>query len=193
MSCACWRNKKKILLKLMTSKTHGRGHAPQEIKIEARHNNEEFHRHRFYCPFILTSRYMQVCGTYTAETEPFFLFQGKLTIPQSQLRNTLKLLLQRLNLDTSLYGMHSFRGGRTSDMLKMHYSINSMNWFANYNNIFTANTPGYDKVWFLGDKFMSKSFGQYFQDINRNGENLSYIRQHYDTTGSCSGSFFLYL
>ena len=43
-------------------------------------------------------------------------------------------------------------------------------------------------MWILGDDFMSKSFGPYFQDIYQASENQGYIRAHMDVVGLCSGS-----
>ena len=41
-------------------------------------------------------------------------------------RNILKIALNNLNLDNRLYGMHSFRIGRTTDLIKYNYSIDEV-------------------------------------------------------------------
>ena len=43
----------------------------------------------------------------------------------------------------------------------------------------------YDRVWILGDDFMSKSYAQYFQNAYFDGGKLSYLKAHYDITGIC--------
>ena len=48
-------NKQKILMVLYTSKTHGLGNFPQEIKITALSNNRSHH----FCPFALMRSYMK--------------------------------------------------------------------------------------------------------------------------------------
>ena len=53
-----------------------------------------------------------------------------------------------------------------------------------------AEVRAYKKVWIIGDEFVAKSYGPYFQQCYGKDENdrPGYIKTHYDTTGFCSGS-----
>ena len=58
-----------------------------------------------------------------------------------------------------------------------------------------SEVKGYEKLWFLGDEFISKTHGPYFQD-NYDFKDLdyfkdSYIRNHFDTAIYCDGSLTL--
>ena len=55
-------------------------------------------------------------------------------------------------------------------------------------NLISAFVWGYDKVWFIGNDFMSKRFAQYFQNVMGDSEQLGYIKAHYDITGYCQGA-----
>ena len=52
--------------------------------------------------------------------------------------------------------------------------------------------PAYDKVWFIGDEFMTKSYAQHFQNayVEKDSDftNLGYVKSHYDTYAICNGS-----
>ena len=116
-------NKNKILIYLHSSKTHGKESLPQEIKIKA--TSEDGHkRNCFFCPFTLLRNYLKLRGEYFELEEPFFVHSNKTPVTPSQLRAVLKQLLENVNLDPSLYGVHSLRIGRCSDMLlKYNYSL----------------------------------------------------------------------
>ena len=120
------QNKNKILLTLHSSKTHGKDSLPQKIKIESLDDSTAFCRHRFYCPFDLIWHYWTVRGGYLDNSELFFVFKDNMIVPQRQLRTVFRDILQRLNLNADYYGMHSFRAGRASDMLKMNYSLSQI-------------------------------------------------------------------
>ena len=56
-------NKKKLMLMLYTSKTHGVSKYPQKIKIRANEENLEnnnYYQNRYFCPFKLTNDYMRI-------------------------------------------------------------------------------------------------------------------------------------
>ena len=44
----------------------------------------------------------------------------------TQVRQVLKLMIGNLSLDNNYYGMHSFRIGRTTDLIKFGYSIEAV-------------------------------------------------------------------
>ena len=51
------------------------------------------------------------------------LFGGISPITPLQARNTLRKILKSLNIDLTLYSLHSFRIGRSGDLLKLGYTI----------------------------------------------------------------------
>ena len=108
-------NKDKILVVLYSSKTHGRESRPEKIKIKAIETGREYNR--FFCPFKLMREYMDVRGDYLSENEPFFVFFDRSPVTPSSVRNILKKILKALNLKPELYNTHSFRAGRSTEML----------------------------------------------------------------------------
>ena len=117
-------NKDKILLVLYSSKTHNKELRPQKIKITSNRLERSGHYlHRYFCPFILMRKYLSLRGQYDNDTEQFFVFRDKSPVTPQHVRILLKLMLQKLHLDCALYGMHSFRIGRTTDLIKYNYSI----------------------------------------------------------------------
>ena len=112
-------NKDKILLVSYSSKTHGKESLPQKIKIEATKRNHN----RFFCPFELTRAYLKSRGGYADDSEQFFIFKGKIPVKPWQAGKVMRMALDRLGLDSSLYDFHSYRGGRAGDLMKMQFSI----------------------------------------------------------------------
>ena len=47
-------------------------------------------------------------------------------VKAENLRSILRLLLDRINLDSSMYDVHSFRIGRTCDLHKFGYTIDQI-------------------------------------------------------------------
>ena len=120
-------NKDKILLILYSSKTHGKGNRPQKIKITANRDDKKGHYvHRHFCPFKLLRRYIKLRGSYMTDAEPLFIFRNNMPVSPDQARAMLKNTLRNLNLDCRSYGMHSFRIGRTTDLIKYNYSMDEV-------------------------------------------------------------------
>ena len=122
------RNKHKILIMLYTSKTHGLESKLQKIKIVA--NNDEktgSYKYRNFCPIGVVHDFLLTRNRgFINEQEPFFIFSNDSPVLQSHLRSIIKLLLSNLGLDSSNYGVHSLRIGRTSDLAKSNYSIDEI-------------------------------------------------------------------
>ena len=117
-------NKQKMMLVLYTSKTHGHESRPQKIKITSKATESRGnYRSRYFCPFQLARNYMSLRGSFVSPWEPFFIYRDGTPVTPSNARTVLKNILTRLGLDEEYYGMHSFRIGRTSDLVKFHYSI----------------------------------------------------------------------
>ena len=120
-------NQDKLLLVLYSSKTHGKGSRPQKIKITSnRKEKTGSYIHRHFCPFELMRRYMKARGGYESDHEQFFIFRDMTPVTPFHARNMLKILLKNLNLDSNLYGMHSFRIGRTTDLIKYNYTVDEV-------------------------------------------------------------------
>ena len=120
-------NKDKLMLMLYSSKTNGKGCRPQRIKITSNKNERSgFYIHRNFCPFTLMRQYMKMRGGYEDDEEQFFIFRDMSPVTPSHVRTLLKILLQKLSLDSRLYGMHSFCIGRTTDLIRYNYSVDEV-------------------------------------------------------------------
>ena len=118
------KNKDKLRLRLLSSKTHNIGIRPQNIKITRNiQDRSHFYWNRSFCSFVLMNNYMNLRGDYNKEEEQLFVFRDKPPVTPDNARKVLKLCLTGLGLDATLYGMHSFRVGRTTDLIKCNYSL----------------------------------------------------------------------
>ena len=118
------RNKDKLMIKLYSSKTHTTGMKPQTIKVTANQVEKSgCYAKRIFCPCQLVSDFMEIRGDYDNFQEQFFIFRDSTPVSPLHVRNLLKDCLSSLGLDHTLYGFHSFRVGRTTDLIKYNYSI----------------------------------------------------------------------
>ena len=117
-------NKNKILLILYSSKTHDESKRPQKINITANKTEKSGkYVNRYFCPFALIRQYNTIRGDYYADNDPYFIFKDSSPVYPYQARKTLKIMIKKIGLDSSLYGMHSFRIGRTTDLIKYRYKV----------------------------------------------------------------------
>ena len=118
-------NKRKILLILYTSKTHGGGgQYPQKIKISANDNCSQYFSNRYFCPFKLTNDYLRIRGAFRDRNKQFFIFSDRLPVTAQNASTVLRQAITGIGLEVSSYGMHSFCIGRTSDLInKFHKSL----------------------------------------------------------------------
>ena len=121
-------NKDKIQIVLYTSKTHGVESRPQKVKISAVEQYMSKQgmakiQPRIFCPIKAVITYMSKRGAYLANEEAFFIMADRSPVKANQFRAVLRLLLDRLGLDSMLYDVHSFRSGRTCDLYKYGYSV----------------------------------------------------------------------
>ena len=114
-------NKKKFLLILNSSKMHTMADEPQLIKISQLDENSKFKRN--FCPFTALEVYRKMRGEYLDENEQFFIFSDRSPVKPEMVRNLLKRLLKRLNLNSDLYNCQSFHIGRATDMAKYGIAI----------------------------------------------------------------------
>ena len=109
-------NKNKILLVLYSSKTHGFGSKPQKIKITSLKSLKN--NHRFFCPFEITNKFLQLRGGYDHESEQLMIFADGSPVQSTHVRNLLRKIIKRMGLNPKYYGTHSFRIGRATDLMK---------------------------------------------------------------------------
>ena len=114
-------NKDKILLILYTSKTHGYESRPQQIKIQAKSHDKPNNRH--FCPFKASREFLAIRGNYTNTNDPFFVFCDNSLVRPHHVRKMLASTLTAINLNPRVYNLHSFRIGRSSDMVKAGYTV----------------------------------------------------------------------
>ena len=120
-------NKDKLLLVLYSSKTHDEGSRPQKIKITWNGSEKtSCYKNRHFCPFKLMHQYLQLRGNYSNEADQFFVYSDGSAVTPRNARKVLKLMIRSLGLDERLYGMHSFRIGRTTHLIKYNYSIDEI-------------------------------------------------------------------
>ena len=112
-----------MLLVLYSSKAHDKSCRPQKIKISS---NNVASSKRYFCPFRLLRQYLKIRGDYHMDNEQLFVFRDHSPVLPHHPRNLLKSIISKLGLDPRLYNMHSFRIGRTTDLVKLKYSIDDI-------------------------------------------------------------------
>ena len=116
------QNKDKMLFILYTSKTHGLESKPQEIKISSKNLDAKL-LNRHFCPFNEFRSYSILRGNYVNPSDPFFVFRDNSPVCLHHVRQVLFKVITALNLNPKVYNLHSFRIGRSSDMVKADYTI----------------------------------------------------------------------
>ena len=112
-------NKNKLLFILRSSKTHSKGSKPQQIKISSTavfdtDFNDERNTH---CPFSIIRAYLEVRKDRIDDMEQFFVFSDRSPVKPHHMRSTLKNIIKTLGKDESLFETHSFRSGRSIDLM----------------------------------------------------------------------------
>ena len=117
-------NKEKLLVILYSSKTHHEGCHPQKIKITSnRMEHTGNYVHRYFCPLRVTNEYIACRGEYVSSNKNFFIFSDRSNVSSKNAREVLKSCLSCIGINPTLYGMHSFRIGQTSDLIRFSYSM----------------------------------------------------------------------
>ena len=124
-------NKRKMLFVLRSSKTHGKGNNPQLIKISSskKDNYKKAIRCsilKLPCPYQALRDYISLRGPFFNDTDQFFIFADGSNVTQKHLRLCLKMALQNLGFDSSLYTLHGTRAGWASDMAKLRVSVETI-------------------------------------------------------------------
>ena len=110
-------NKRKILFILRSSKTHGKYTKPQMVKI----TTSDFDRKSYnpeLCPYQALQDYIDIRPRYMNPTEQFFVFRDYTPVTGLHMRATLHLILKTMGYNETLFNCHSFRMGRSCDLLK---------------------------------------------------------------------------
>ena len=120
-------NKKKILIMLYSSKTHGMCDRPQTISITSNVQESYFRVKHNFCPFLVLQTYIQVRDKYyDTEADQLFVFSNGDPVKPNHAREVLRTALCTLGLNETLYDMHSLRIGCTTDMAKFKYSLEEL-------------------------------------------------------------------
>ena len=118
-------NKQKILFILRTSKTHNKGSQLQMVKISTRPLGSE-KKNNGYCPYELLRDYINIRLKYHCAQEPFFIFRDRSPVTAENFHSTLRILLAAVGFDATNYSGHSFRIGRSSDLMKYGVSVETI-------------------------------------------------------------------
>ena len=117
-------NKNKLLIYLESSKTHSKGSDPQIVKInELKKNN---HPQDSYCPFNILREFLIMRPGFKSNSEPFFVFRDRSAVTPYQFRSVLKMLIKQAGLEDKYFNCHSFRVGRSIDLLRMGVSVETI-------------------------------------------------------------------
>ena len=128
-------NKEKFKLVLRSSKTHTRSDKPQVIKVESDYlqDHSEIPASVHSKPSIIQlspyeylRKYSRVRRSCIKVNEPFFIFRDRSPVKPYQMRNVLWMALEKANLDSTFYCVHSLRSGRAADLLLMNLSLESV-------------------------------------------------------------------
>ena len=118
-------NKDKMLIILYSSKTHSTAMKPQKIRITSNFEEKSgFYARRNFCPFELVHQYLVArVQVWDEDVGQLFIFRDGSPVTPNHARSVLRNCLMNLGLDHTMYGMHSFRVGRTTDLIKYNYSL----------------------------------------------------------------------
>ena len=118
-------NKDKLMIMLYSSKTHSTAKKPQKIKITSNLTEKSgFYAKRNFCRFLLMNNYFSLRFSIATHCEQFFTFRDGTPVKPNHAGCVLRTCLSNLGLEASYYGMHSFRIGQTTDLIKSNfYSI----------------------------------------------------------------------
>ena len=126
-------NKKKLMFVLHMSKTHWKNHHPQIIKIKATEmihekvkKKDENNSTLYSCLYQALRDYVAFRASYRSYEEPFFVFSDGSSVSPSQFVKTLTKTLKLNSLNSELYCSHSFRIGRSCDLLKMGIPVETI-------------------------------------------------------------------
>lgn len=139
------RNKKKVQMRLWTSKTLKWGSWPQDIKIDGLHDcklcypTAQGKSSEKYCPVHILAEYNALREQTKGDCK-FFTFKNGIPVTGHSFRGMLKKVLEKVGLKDALarYNGHSFRAGRASDLWKLGFSLSDVKYIGRWrsNSVF---------------------------------------------------------
>ena len=118
-------DKKKLRFDLHSSKTHGENNRIQYVKISST-DVRKTKQPDPNCPYKLVREFGKLRGPYTNKAEPFFVFQDHTPVKPIHMSHCLKFLLHRIGEHPNYFSVHSFRAGRSNDLLKLGLSVETI-------------------------------------------------------------------
>lgn len=137
------QDRPKVQMRIWTAKNKKRGTWLDDLKIEGLldckacfPSSIERSTYRF-CPVHLIKQFHSV-RLATPGDYQFFCFADGSPIPQVQLRNTIKEVLDSIGIGRNTHNGQSFRSGRACDLRKLNYSIRDIKFFGRWhgNSVF---------------------------------------------------------
>ena len=126
-------NKRKIMVVLHTSKTHGLDKKPQIIKLtgcndfELSDNSLQQKNLKRICPFAALRNYTYARKQSKNKEEQFFIVKDRTPLTPGHLCTILHKLLLLNNLDPDMYTFQGIRAGRATDLLDVcGYSLETV-------------------------------------------------------------------
>ena len=132
-------NKKKLKFILRSSKTHGKNNEPQIIKLSSvddkimstAKGKQQKHQNGFGnmedpCPYELMRQYTTLHGPYRNSSDPFFVFKDGRPVTPYHMRTCLKAIMKEAGYNQKEFSGHSFRKGRSNDLLKLGLSVETI-------------------------------------------------------------------
>ena len=120
------KNKQKLLFKLDSSKTHNKCDKPQIVKISSKPLGYVRKDMQKFCPFSILKNYIWARPLAKNCTEQFFVFRDNLPVHPGQVHQVLKSSIAVAGLDLMLYIFHCFWAGRSSDLVDLGLSVETI-------------------------------------------------------------------
>ena len=91
------------------------------------------------CPFVILKRFAAMRPKCKALNEPFFVFADNSPVKPWHMREKLRKILEKEGFQSNLYGVHGFRSGMASDLLRKNVSIQRIKFLGRWrsNAIYT--------------------------------------------------------
>ena len=158
-------NKNKLLFVLYTSKTHNKGSKPQTIKISI-----ESCTNQLCCPFQGIKKFIAIWKKFI-NNEQFFIFRDRSPVMSAHFRAVLAKSIKWNQLNPSSYSSQGFRASRSSDLLDIGLSVETIKKFGHRRSsavytylrlfMFAGTILANNDAWIIGDNFVNEIFHCY--------------------------------
>ena len=120
-------NKQKMMFILHSSITHMKCDKPQIIKITSVPLSKKQQLIlKQHCPYHILHEYLLFHDSFRKQDEQFFIFRDRSGVSTANFRDTLHRCLTSANFDSENYSIHSFRAGRSCDLLRKGVSVETI-------------------------------------------------------------------